>query len=118
MIGEIIRIILFVKDVKKSAEFYRDILGFKIIGKIDTEWTEIDCRSCNIALHKSSDRPVTKKDTGVKIVFAVKDVIKAKALIEKRGCKMGKVVEFGKIKFCDGKDPDGNKFQISNRGLF
>ncbi|MEZ4824227.1 MAG: hypothetical protein R2942_18275 [Ignavibacteria bacterium] len=47
----------------------------------------------------------------------MKDVAKAKALIESRGCKMGKIVTFGKLNFCDGSDPEGNKFQISNRGM-
>ncbi len=115
MIGEIIRIILFVKDVKKSSEFYRDTFGFSIIGKIDPDWTEVSCKSCNIALHKSFKSSGITKDTGVKIVFGVKDVFKARALIESKGCKMGKIMEFGKLKFCDGTDPDGNVFQISDR---
>ena len=117
MIGKITTIILFVNDVPGVAEFYRDILGFKIIDKIDPEWTELDCGSCMIGLHKIGRAGNVKKETGVKIAFGVKDVAKAKALIESRGCKMGKIQTFEKLNFCDGSDPEGNKFQISNRGM-
>ena len=61
MIGKITTIILFVKNVKKCAEFYRDILDFKIKGEIDPEWTEIDCGSCMIGLHKISKNLERKK---------------------------------------------------------
>ncbi|HMR39752.1 MAG TPA: VOC family protein [Ignavibacteria bacterium] len=117
MIGKITTIILFVNDVPGVAEFYRDILGFKITDKIDPEWTELDCGSCNIGLHKIGKTGNIKKETGVKIAFGVKDVAKAKALIESRGHKMGKIVTFGELNFCDGSDPEGNKFQISNRRM-
>jgi predicted enzyme related to lactoylglutathione lyase len=117
MIGKITTIILFVKDVPGVAEFYRDILGFKVIDIIDPEWTEIDCGSCRIGLHKIGKAGNIKKETGVKIAFGVKDVTKSKALIESRGHKMGKIVTFGELNFCDGSDPEGNKFQISNRGM-
>ena len=53
----------------------------------------------------------------MKIVFGVKDVIKSKALIEERGLKMGNIITFGDLNFCDGKDPEGNVFQISSRGM-
>jgi predicted enzyme related to lactoylglutathione lyase len=117
MVGKITAIILFVSDVHRLAEFYRDILGFKVIGDIDPEWTEIDCGSCRIGLHKIGKNRGVKKETGVKIVFGTKDVHKTRASIEKRGHKMGKTRNFGEINFCDGKDPEGNVFQISNRGM-
>lgn len=117
MIGKITTIIIFVSDVTGVAGFYRDILGFKISGKADPEWTEIDCGSCMIGLHKIHKAVNIKKETGVKIAFGVKDVAKAKALIESKGHKMGKIQTFGNLNFCDGKDPEGNKFQISNRNM-
>lgn len=115
MVGKITRIILFVKDVRKLTEFYRDILEMHVQGDIDPEWTELSSGSCNIALHKSSKTGSSKYDSNVKIVFGVKNVSRAKALIEKRGGVMGKIITFGKLKFSDGKDPEGNVFQISNR---
>ena len=115
MIGKIARIIIFVSNVPEVAGFYRDVLGLKITGEIDPGWTELSSGSCNIALHSSAVARKFKGDTKVKIVFGVKDVSKAKALIEKRGGVMGKIIVFGKIKFCDGRDPEGNVFQISNR---
>ena len=32
-----------------------------------------------------------------------------------RGARMGRLLGSGDLAFCDGKDPDGNPFQISNR---
>jgi hypothetical protein len=32
-----------------------------------------------------------------------------------RGAKMGKVKDFGDLVLCEGRDPDGNFLQISNR---
>ncbi|MDZ4711241.1 MAG: VOC family protein [bacterium] len=114
---EIIRIIFFVKDVAKSAEFYRDIIGLEIIGEINSEWTELKAGGCNLALHRSSATSAKKGDSGVKIVFATADVEKSKSELESKGLKMGKLITYEKIKFCDGTDPDGNKFQFSDRGV-
>lgn len=115
MNGNITRIILFVKDVPKVSEFYREILGMKVIGKVDPEWTELNGGGCNLALHKAHKTYLRKVASPAKIVFETKDVAKTKRLIEKRKCKMGKIISFDGIKFCDGEDPEGNKFQISNR---
>lgn len=114
---EIIRIIFFVRDVEKSAVFYRDIIGLEIIGEINSEWTELNAGGCNIALHRSSGASSKKGDSGVKIVFATTDVEKSKSEIESKGLKMGKIITYENIKFSDGCDPDGNKFQFSDRGV-
>jgi hypothetical protein len=42
-------------------------------------------------------------------------VAKAKAWLETRGAKLGKIHAFEKIAFCNGKDPDGNVYAITNR---
>lgn len=115
MQGKIVRVILFVKDTVKCAEFYRDVLGLKIIGKINTEWIELKAGGVCLALHKSGMADSKRKDSNVKIVFGAKDVSKLKKEIESKGCKMGKIISFDDIKFCDGYDIEGNRFQISDR---
>lgn len=109
------RIILFVNDVPKIAKFYIDAFGLKVIGKIDEEWTELEAGGCNIALHKTSVRTEKDHDSGVKIVFGTNDVPVTKLKLEKKGIAMGKLFTFEEIQFCNGKDPDGNVFQISDR---
>ena len=40
----------------------------------------------------------------------------ARDLLIDRGAFMGPVNVFGDLHLCDGEDPDGNRFQLSNRG--
>jgi predicted enzyme related to lactoylglutathione lyase len=115
LIGSVTRIILFVKDVSKVAAFYIDILGLQPLNSINDDWVELGAGGCNIALHKTSKKATEKHVS--KIVFGVTDVQKSKLLLEDRGVTMGKIFSFEGIEFCNGKDPEGNLFQISNRGM-
>ncbi len=115
LIGTVSRIILFVKDVPKVTAFYTNILGLQPLGPVNDDWVELRADGCNIALHKANKTAANARS--VKIVFGVKDVKAGKKMLEKRGAVMGKIFSFEGIEFCDGKDPEGNAFQISNRGL-
>jgi len=112
---KISRIILFVNDVLKCTEFYKNILALKVIGIANPDWTELKAGNCCIALHKTGKKGKGDFHNNVKIVFYKKDVKKAKELIEKNGIKMGKIFTFEGMNFCDGSDPEGNKFQFSDR---
>jgi catechol 2,3-dioxygenase-like lactoylglutathione lyase family enzyme len=116
-IGTVSRIMLFVKDVARVAEFYRDKLGLQPLGEITPEWVEMQAGSCTIALHKVSKALHERGRASAKIVFGVKDVPASKALLEGRGVQMGKISSFSGIDICDGQDPEGNLFQISSRGM-
>ena len=47
-------------------------------------------------------------------MFYAKDVAATREKLVTRGAKFGKVHE-GEFCLCDGKDPDGNPIQLSNR---
>jgi hypothetical protein len=47
-------------------------------------------------------------------VFHAKDVAATRAKLVSRGAVFRKVHE-GAFRLCDGKDPDGNPIQLSNR---
>ena len=117
LIGSIARVILFVKNPQNVAKFYQEGLGLIPMGESSAEWVELSAGSCSIALHKSISSASERGEKATKIVFGVADVSGAKALLESRGVKMGAVYSFEAISFCDGTDPEGNKFQLSNRGL-
>lgn len=110
------RIILFARDVPKVAEFYRNILALKEMVSPDDpkEWREFDAGSCIIALHHGG---VEKKGRSrpPKIVFYSEDVKETRATLIKRGVKMGPVQKTELFEFCDGRDPEGNDFQLSSR---
>ena len=113
---EISRFIIFTPDVKRLADFYASTFGLKVVGEADDGWTELNAGAANIAFHKTSEQG-TGRDGWTKIVFGSRDVAAEKARLEGLGVRMSEVVEFGDIHLCDGRDPDGNYFQISSRGL-
>lgn len=117
------RIIIFVADVEKCARFYADVFGFTPVtsDQPPTEWIELDTGGCRLAFHKARgtrgpvDSPTGGPMNPHKIVFHAEDVQATRAALIARGVAMGKVHQFGALTFCDGKDPEGHVFQISNR---
>jgi predicted enzyme related to lactoylglutathione lyase len=110
------RIILFVRDVPTVGAFYRDVLGLAEVTSPDDpkEWLEFDAGACTIALHhggietKGRSRPP-------KIVFYSSDVAKTKAALTAKGANLGPSQTTEHFQFCDGRDPEGNHFQVSSR---
>ena len=118
---ELNRIIIFVGNVDKCAKFYQDIFGFTVKPGRTPEWVELDTGGCTLAFHqarkngtKASERTGSATNPH-KIVFSSKNVEKTRTELIAKGVKMGAVVKFENLIFCDGTDPEGHKFQISNR---
>ena len=112
-IGAITRVIFFAKDVPALARFYRDTLGLPIVGDAeDQDWVECDAGACRLALHRG--KPTA---SGPKLVFGVRDVRAARKRLVGAGVTAGEVISAGKLQLCDFRDPAGNRFQLSNRGM-
>lgn len=117
------RIIIFVGDVEKCARFYVDAFGFTALASDQpaAEWMELDTGGCRLAFHKARGRdrrigvPTGSPMNPHKIVFYADDVVAARTAILARGAVMGEICKFGSLVFCDGRDPEGHVFQISNR---
>jgi len=118
---ELNRIIIFVANVEKCAKFYQDIFGFTVKPGSTPEWVELDTGGCVLALHqarKNGAKTSTRTGSAAnphKIVFSTKDVAKTREDLIAKGVKMGSIMKFEKLVFCDGTDPEGHKFQVSNR---
>jgi catechol 2,3-dioxygenase-like lactoylglutathione lyase family enzyme len=104
------RVILFTGQMEAMTEFYRDVLGLKQVTN-EKGWREFTAGGTKIALHSGPASPGRK---GPKIVFHAKDVTALREKLVARGGRFGKVHE-GMFCLCDGKDPDGNPIQLSNR---
>lgn len=118
------RVIIFVGDVQKCARFYRDVFGFGDVPSGEpgsAEWVELETGGCRLAFHKARgsagpiDGPTGGAGNPHKIVFYATDVAATRAELQSRGAEMGKVHTFGNVVMCDGRDPEGHVFRISNR---
>ena len=105
------RIILFTPDMPRLTGFYRDVLGLRL--KIDEpSYKEFDAGGCGIALHNGTSRVGARPP---KLSFATEDITAARATLITRGAKLGEVKSGAGLSRCEGKDPDGNPFQLSSR---
>ena len=105
------RIVLFTADMERQTAFYRDVLGLRL-RQDEPRWKEFDAGGCVIALHNGSSRVGARPP---KIGFWAKDVAAARTELIARGAKLGKLMSGGGLTRCEGKDPDGNPFSISDR---
>ena len=75
-------------------------------------WREFAAGGACIALHSGPSSPGRK---GPKLVFHANDVAALREILVARGARFGKVQQGDVFCLCDGKDPDGNPIQLSNR---
>lgn len=108
---EMARVILFTGQMEAMSRFYGEVLGLKLISS-EKGWREYAAGRAAIALHSGPSSPGKK---GPKIVFYAKDVAATRETLVARGAKFGKVHQGDVLCLCDGKDPDGNPIQLSNR---
>lgn len=107
---QLARVILFTGQMEAMRRFYGQVIGLKQVTD-EKGWKEFDAGGARIALHSGPSSPGRK---GPKIVFYAPDVAALRATLVARGAKLGKVRQ-GEICLCDGKDPDGNPIQLSDR---
>lgn len=105
------RVILFTAKIDAMSEFYGQVLGLKQVTN-EKGWREFAAGAARIALHSGPSSPGRK---GPKIVFYAKDVAAARQKLVARGARFGGVRQSEVFCLCDGKDPDGNPIQLSNR---
>ena len=110
------RVILFTGQMDEMSRFYGEVLGLKLVSS-EKGWREFAAGGANIALHSGPSSPDRKGPgrKGPKIVFHATDVAALREKLVARGAIFGKVREGEMFCLCDGKDPDGNPIQLSNR---
>jgi catechol 2,3-dioxygenase-like lactoylglutathione lyase family enzyme len=105
------RVILFTPKMEAMSKFYGEVLGLKQVGA-EKGWREFAAGGACIALHSGSASPGRK---GPKIVFHAKDVAALREKLVARGAKFGAVRQGDLVCLCNGRDPDGNPVQLSDR---
>jgi catechol 2,3-dioxygenase-like lactoylglutathione lyase family enzyme len=106
---QIRRVILFVKNMRAVTDFYEHKLGLKVLSRSDG-FVDFDAGAVRLALHSTG----AANPGRTKLCFYAENVSRQRAELVARGVKMGKDPGEG-LKLCDGKDPEGNVFQLSNR---
>jgi catechol-2,3-dioxygenase len=105
------RVILFTGQIDAMSKFYGEVLGLRQVTS-EKSWREFAAGGTRIALHSGPSSPGRK---GPKLVFHAKDVSTLREELVVRGANFGKVRQGELFCLCDGKDPDGNPIQLSNR---
>ena len=122
MLASMNRVIVFVGDVEKCAEFYRNLFDLHPVESTHPTdvWCELDAGGCRLAFHKAygPDGPVNGPTGGPdnphRLVFHAEDVPAMREELVRRGAQMDDVEVFDDLTLCDGSDPEGHRFQISN----
>jgi hypothetical protein len=108
------RVSVFARDVRALARFTADAFGLEAVGAPTAGWAELEAGGCRIAFH-SGGAAGRKPVKAPKLVFGSADVSAARDALVRRGVRMGKMRSFDGIELCDGRDPEGNLFQVSSR---
>jgi catechol 2,3-dioxygenase-like lactoylglutathione lyase family enzyme len=102
------RIVLFTPDMKRLTRFYGDVLGLPL--KIDEpNYKEFDAGGCGIAIHNGASRIGARPP---KLSFWAEDIAAARAALIAR---VSELKSGPGLTRCEGRDPDGNPFQLSSR---
>jgi catechol 2,3-dioxygenase-like lactoylglutathione lyase family enzyme len=106
---------LSVKDLDASIAWYREMLGFELIYRLEN-WGWCELRSAvpgvSIGLGETDD---VKTEGGATLTFNVRDIDEARGYLEGRGVRFdGDTNEIeGRVKLATFYDPDGNSFMLA-----
>ncbi len=106
------RMILFTSQMDKMSKFYGEVLGLKQVserkGLAGVRGGRRKHRVCIPARPRRAAR--VRRSSSMRT-----DVAAMREKLVARGANFGKVREGEMFCLCDGKDPDGNPIQLSNR---
>jgi predicted enzyme related to lactoylglutathione lyase len=99
-----------VTNIDRAIKWYGDVLGFKLVYKIDEMgWAEMSTEVNRVNLGLGQVEKITGRGN-VKLTFGVKDIDKARAQLESKGVKFdGPTITIeGMVKLATFFDPDEN----------
>ncbi len=112
------RILLYVRDIDRSAAFYCRHFGFDARTLPEDRITELVPQGggARLMLHKAG-KAQKMGQAAVKLVFDVEDVSGFCAAAAEAGLGFGAVHKADGYTFANAKDPDGNSLQVSSRAF-
>src|SRR5262249_7526874 len=111
-------IIIYARDMKKSADFYSKYFGFKTTGEIVEGLIELrpSKSGAGILIHQAA-KSAKLGQVGVKLSFHVEDIEAFIADAAKKGLKFGSIHKANGYVFANAKDADKNSISISSRAF-
>ena len=111
-------IIIYARDMQKTAAFYRDFFGFKTSGEVSEGLIVLEPvgGGAGILIHQAATS-IKLGQVGVKLSFHVQDVESFAKDAAKRGLKFGAIHQANGYQFANAKDPDKNSVNISSRAF-
>jgi catechol 2,3-dioxygenase-like lactoylglutathione lyase family enzyme len=115
----LIEVILYVKDMNKMVQFYRDVLDLRLTDPTftdpaDENWVTFETGNCLLALHSGGKGNIGADSP--KIVFRVQDIKSARFQLLEAGVTAGEIQSPAPgIAVCNARDPEGNSFSIEEQ---
>jgi predicted enzyme related to lactoylglutathione lyase len=111
-------VIIYARDMKKTALFYSKHFGFQTTGDVVEGLVELHAPNggAGILIHQAA-KSVKLGQVGVKLSFHVQDVQAFTNEAQKNGLKFGVIHEANGYHFANAKDPDKNSVSISSRAF-
>jgi catechol 2,3-dioxygenase-like lactoylglutathione lyase family enzyme len=116
------RVILYVQDVDRLSAFYRRMFGLPVVEEIKGEWAVLNAGPCQLALHRVGlpyrvdDASSWEVESNAKLVMTVdRPLAELRAELTANGVSMGAIKSYPPLTglLCDGRDPEGNVFQLA-----
>lgn len=115
------RVVLYVQDVDRLAAFYQEAFGLPVVEEIKGEWAVLAAGPCQLALHRvgkpyRTADPDWQAESNAKLVMTVdRPIAEMRAALAAKGARMGNIKSYPPLTglLCDGKDPEGNVFQLA-----
>ena len=111
-------IIIYAKDMQKTAQFYQTFFGFSTTGELVEGLIELTSATAgaNILIHQAA-KSVKLGQVGVKLMFSVQDIEGFKKKCSESGLAFGSTHQANGYSFANVKDPDNNAVAISSRAF-
>lgn len=108
-------IIIYARDMQKTAGFYSRFFGFETTGHVVEGLIELTSSTGTSILVHQAAKSVKLGQVGVKLVFSVRDIEDFKSRSLERGLAFGSTHHANGYSFANARDPDKNTVSISSR---
>ncbi len=116
MVPRLNLIVIYAKDIQRTAGFYQTHFGFTSQGSVDTGLIELVAPEGGASiLVLQAGKQVKLGQAAVKLTFSVGDVEAFKGTSAALGLEFGSTHQADGYAFANAKDPDGNSVSISTR---